>query len=671
MPPYMSSRWLLLFAPKKLRPVSALLLISIFVSACASSDTDVDFDARHAERIRSVPEEIMSLKAQLESRQSDVLQIRSKELNVILPDGSRMEFVWIPPTTSKEWKKISGGRDYYLMGDNREDYSPVRFVRLDYGLFVAKTEVTQRQWTLLMNHNPSKNSDGDSDNYPVDSVSLRDVTRFIQKFSAAHSLRFFDRVEQLIRYRDYVYRLPTEAEWEYGSRAGMLRPTEGYLEETTWYRHASRGSQSVATKLPNHWGLYDMLGNVFEMTADCWPTNYDIKFGDPTIIRVNPLGSADRVNARGGAWYSSNHVDSFAWRSSCNLQAYKGNHVGLRLVLAPPLSALNRAPDPGPKPASVLISDQLRQLKKTSEQGCDEKLRINEAYVAKEFNDHIFLKVCYEYSGTQTSYLSALTYANGKNTGKWGYQPGSVDPGVGCTAIRLSKSSLFAYTSDAISIEPYASACKVMFAFEKHWTDGTDERRASEERSLSRHLVLSASSPGSRVRAPTTKTPPTFAAQPSAPRATRADARKVELSVKSGPGEVLTCRGRVPAAAGLDRVGLSAHEIEQGVKCLRGDFDGKGAAEWLLYGAPGDEGRNFIALFVDDQGHLLKPVRIFQPGVHYVWLYHAGTTYGQFGEPALDVDGLVQWGEGGTTYILVYDEEKKSFTTFGYASEWH
>ncbi len=220
-----------------------------------------------------------------------------------------------------------------------------------------------------------------------------------------------------------------------------------------------------------------MLGNVFEITHDCWPTTDDIKFGDQGKVRINPLGPEKQVNTRGGAYYSREPVESFAWKSRCNYEGNKRNHMGFRLVLAPPISKLNRAPALKPKPESILISSEQRELVKISEKKCDGNLKIDTVSLIKEFNDHVLLNICYQYTGDKNTDLSALTYYQGSNTGKWGYSEGIVRPGNGCTELRLSKSSLFAYSSDAIKISPYHSSCELMYEYQKFWTDGTDIKK--------------------------------------------------------------------------------------------------------------------------------------------------------------------------------------------------
>ncbi len=100
------------------------------------------------------------------------------------------------------------------------------------------------------------------------------------------------------------YRLPTEAEWEYACRAGSATPyyfgsDSSRLVEYSWYAANSKGKyQKVATRKPNAWGLYDMLGNVMEWTLDA--------YGPYTAApAANPWVKPDRPyphSARGGSW---------------------------------------------------------------------------------------------------------------------------------------------------------------------------------------------------------------------------------------------------------------------------------------------------------------------------------------------------------------------------------
>jgi formylglycine-generating enzyme required for sulfatase activity len=94
------------------------------------------------------------------------------------------------------------------------------------------------------------------------------------------------------------FRLPTEAEWEYACRAGSTAERYGELDEIAWYeRNSHNETQPVAKLKPNAWGLYDMIGNVWEWVWD-WKGAYAAAAArDPT----GPAVGVDRVY-RGGSW---------------------------------------------------------------------------------------------------------------------------------------------------------------------------------------------------------------------------------------------------------------------------------------------------------------------------------------------------------------------------------
>jgi formylglycine-generating enzyme required for sulfatase activity len=94
--------------------------------------------------------------------------------------------------------------------------------------------------------------------------------------------------------------LPTEAQWEYAARAGSTAATYGDLGQVAWYeKNSGNSTHDVKGKLPNAWGLYDMLGNVWEWVADWYDGAYYSK--SPVRDPSGPSTGTMRV-LRGGSW---------------------------------------------------------------------------------------------------------------------------------------------------------------------------------------------------------------------------------------------------------------------------------------------------------------------------------------------------------------------------------
>ena len=198
------------------------------------------------------------------------------------------------------------------------DEKPTHRVTLTNDYYIGKYEVTQALWQMVMGNNPSEFK---GDNLPVETVSWYDCQEFISKLN---------------RITGKMFRLPTEAEWEYAARGG--NKSRGYqysgsnnLSDVAWYGNNSGDeTHAVGTKQPNELGIYDMSGNVDEWCQD-WKGAYS------SSSQVNPTGAnsgSSRV-IRGGSW------DASAWgwgcRSSyrsCTLPGNRYYGFGLRLVLS-------------------------------------------------------------------------------------------------------------------------------------------------------------------------------------------------------------------------------------------------------------------------------------------------------------------------------------------------
>ena len=240
------------------------------------------------------------------------------EETILLPGNVPLVMVWCPAGT-------------FLMGrypseqDSNINESPQHQVTLSQGFWMGKYELTKRQWTAVMGTTPWTGHEyvlNDPDS-PAVYVSWNDAQVFIAALNSATGLTF---------------RLPTEAQWEYAARAGTV--TRYYWGDdpgcteignyawrlaNTWDLGVEY-AQITGRKLPNEFGLYDMIGNVWEWCND-WFGSYS------SSAQTNPTGAASgtyRVG-RGGSWYNFDYFCRSAYRSIF----VPGNatyDIGMRLV---------------------------------------------------------------------------------------------------------------------------------------------------------------------------------------------------------------------------------------------------------------------------------------------------------------------------------------------------
>ncbi len=216
-----------------------------------------------------------------------------------LPGGASLEMVWIEPGTFQMGSPSSErGR-----GSNE---GPVHGVTISQGFYLGKYEVTQEQWESVMGTRPwqGQNYVRSGSNYPAVYVSWADAQGFIRRLNASQTSN--------------VYRLPTEAEWEYACRAGTTTrwsfgDYESQLTHYAWYRDnawdvGEQYAHLVGTKRANPYGLYDMHGNVWEWVQDWYDGAYY-----RSSLSVDPQGPSSgsrRVVRGGGFGYRARFVRS-------------------------------------------------------------------------------------------------------------------------------------------------------------------------------------------------------------------------------------------------------------------------------------------------------------------------------------------------------------------------
>jgi formylglycine-generating enzyme required for sulfatase activity len=170
-------------------------------------------------------------------------------------------------------------------------------VTITRDFWLKESEVTQGEWRSLMGSNPSAFSTC-GDGCPVELVSWFDAVDYVNALSRSEGLpECYGTNRTFVGLSCRGFRLPTEAEWEYAARAGTTGERYGPLDAIAWHSGNSGGrTQPVRGKQANAWGLYDMIGNVWEWTHD-W---YDAYGGAAT----DPLGpgTGSRRVLRGGGW---------------------------------------------------------------------------------------------------------------------------------------------------------------------------------------------------------------------------------------------------------------------------------------------------------------------------------------------------------------------------------
>jgi len=225
--------------------------------------------------------------------------VPKKNLVIDLGGGVKMEFILIQAGS-------------FQMGSNKNsNEQPVHTVTITKPFYLGKYQVTQEQWQQIMGSNPSEFKGAKN---PVEWVSWDGCQDFVAKLKA--------------KVPGQLFRLPTEAEWEYACRAGSTGDYcygdgDNNLQEYAWYYNNANGTtHPVGEKKPNAWGLYDMHGNVWEWCEDVYHQTYEgapsggsawIKNNEPNrvlrggscLVNAPILRSANRLWSAHGDWYQN------------------------------------------------------------------------------------------------------------------------------------------------------------------------------------------------------------------------------------------------------------------------------------------------------------------------------------------------------------------------------
>lgn len=153
----------------------------------------------------------------------------------------------------------------------RDDRKKTKWLVEIEPFLMSKFPVTQELYQLVLHQDPSTFKGAQR---PVETVSWLDAVEFCNSLSIKMGLRPCYAVESEGAACDpgaNGYRLPTEAQWEYACRADTGKVRYGEIDDIAWYQANSEGStHEVGLKKPNGWGLYDMLGNVWEWCEDLY-----------------------------------------------------------------------------------------------------------------------------------------------------------------------------------------------------------------------------------------------------------------------------------------------------------------------------------------------------------------------------------------------------------------
>lgn len=184
---------------------------------------------------------------------------------------------------------------------------------------LSRFPVTQDLYSEIINENPSTFK---GDLLPVETVTFKEAVIFCNKISVLFDLSPCYTIQE--KNEDITFektangfRLLTEAEWEYACKAGTTGIRYGELDLIAWYKeNSNQTTHNVGQKQPNAWGLYDMLGNVWEWCSDLYDREV---YGSYRILR-------------GGGWADEERSVMATTRRRSHPLKFKIEDLGFRIA---------------------------------------------------------------------------------------------------------------------------------------------------------------------------------------------------------------------------------------------------------------------------------------------------------------------------------------------------
>jgi formylglycine-generating enzyme len=212
---------------------------------------------------------------------------------------------------------------------------PVHQVTISHSFYMSKYEIQQSLYSSLMGTNPSNFKGMD---LPVERINWYDAVTFCNRLSDRDGYTkcyTINGTNVTCDWNANGWRLPTEAEWEYACKAGTSSDfysgnIESDLASIAWYSGNSNDSTHIpGLKKPNKWGLYDIIGNVFEWVWD-WRGDYS---GGSVTGPTGPASGTVKI-IRGGSWHNGmvNGMSRSSFRGWMDTPSLWSSTNGIRVV---------------------------------------------------------------------------------------------------------------------------------------------------------------------------------------------------------------------------------------------------------------------------------------------------------------------------------------------------